>query len=575
MKAKILTIMVVALDLMACFAGVSKAAPIGTAWTYQGRLLDANDTADGKYDFQFKLYDDPNTNFPLAEVNVPEVDVINGYFTVNLDFGSGIFDGDSRWLEIFVRPGELSEPNDYTSLSPRRKVTPAPYALYAAKAGTDTDWIVAQQNMHSAVTGNVGIGVMMPGYKLDVDGDIKGTTGRFGTDQLSYGANLQVANKINIMDSSTDNPNLFIGDSITQFLQLRWDSAGDHAQLYTPAPYHIAFMPGGNVGIGTTVPEAELDIANPSGGPAMTVGRRSGYPSIRARSDASGGWLIIDSNGAGNVGLNHYDDGHVILVNGGGRVGIGTTGPEAKLSVQMETGTQLMPAVTPGLVIKDGQYNSAKQVDVQDSAGVSKFVINGAGKVGIATSSPQSELDVAGRTRTQVLEITERVGIGTDNPQVELDVVGRTRTKVLEITGGGDLAEPFNVCGQRSGQPGMVVCIDPENPGNLVVSKKTYDRTVAGVISGAGGVKPGMLMGQKGTSADGEHPVAMTGRVYCRADASNAEIRPGDLLTTSQTPGHAMKVTDHDRANGAILGKAMTGLEAGEKGLVLVLVALQ
>jgi hypothetical protein len=574
-SVKMLTMLILALSLLAWVSKVSEADSMGTAWTYQGRLLDANDTADGEYDFEFKLYDDPNANFPLAEVNVPDVDVINGYFTVDLDFGSGIFDGDSRWLEIFIRPGELSDPNDYTSLSPRREVTPAPYSLYAAKAGTDSDWILSEQNMHAGVTGNVGIGVMMPGYKLDVAGDIKGTSGRFGTDQLVLGANLQVANKINIMDDSTDNPNLFIGDSITQFLQLRWDSAGDHAQLYTPAPCHIALMPGGNVGIGTTAPEAGLDVANPSSGPAMTVGRKTGYPSIRARSDAAGGWLIMDSNSAGNVALNHYDGGHVILVNGGGRVGIGTTGPDAKLSVQMETGTQLMPAVTSGLVIKDGLYNSAKQVDVQDSAGVSRFVINGAGKVGIATGSPQSELDVAGKTRTEVLEITERVGIGTDNPQVELDVVGRMRTKVVEITGGGDLAEPFNVCGQRSGQPGMVVCIDPENPGNLVVSKKTYDRTVAGIISGAGGVKPGMLMGQKGTRADGEHPVAMTGRVYCRADASNAAIRPGDLLTTSQTPGHAMKVTDHDRANGAILGKAMTGLEAGDKGLVLALVALQ
>ncbi|NIP24243.1 MAG: hypothetical protein GWN67_02630 [Phycisphaerae bacterium] len=569
----ILTILV--MGLMFCIAQVIEATSMGTAWTYQGRLLDVNDTADGEYDFEFKLYDDPNANFPLAEVNIPNVDVINGYFTVNLDFGSGIFDGNSCWLEIFVRPGELSDPNDYKSLSPRREVTPTPYALYAAKAGTDADWIVLQQNMHASVSGNVGIGVMIPGYKLDVGGDIKGTTGRFGTDQLAFGANLQVANKINIMDDSTDNPNLFIGDNNMQFLQLRWDSTGDHAQLYTPAPYNIALMPGGNVGIGTTTPEAGFDVANPSGGPAMTVGRRTGYPSIRARSDAAGGWLIIDSNGAGNVGLNHYDDGHVILVNGGGRVGIGTTGPDAKLSIQMQTGTQLMPAVTPGLVIKDGQFNSAKQVDVQDSTGESRFVINGAGKVGIATDSPQSELDVAGKTRTQVLEITERVGIGTDNPQLELDVVGRTRTKVLEITGGGDLAEPFNVSGQQSGKPGMVVCIDPENPGNLVVSKKTYDRTVAGIISGAGGVKPGMLMGQVGTRADGEHPVAMTGRVYCRADASNGAIRPGDLLTTSQTPGHAMKVTDYDRANGAILGKAMTGLEAGQKGLVLVLVALQ
>jgi len=118
------------------------------------------------------------------------------------------------------------------------------------------------------------------------------------------------------------------------------------------------------------------------------------------------------------------------------------------------------------------------------------------------------------------------------------------------------------------------VCIDPERPGELVVSSRPYDHTVAGIISGAGGVKPGMLMSQSGTKADGHHPVALTGRVYCLADAANGAIRPGDLLTTSSTPGHAMKVTDHARAQGAILGKAMTGLKEGT-GLVLVLVALQ
>ena len=68
--------------------------------------------------------------------------------------------------------------------------------------------------------------------------------------------------------------------------------------------------------------------------------------------------------------------------------------------------------------------------------------------------------------------------------------------------------------------------------------------------------------------------VALTGRVYVLADASNGAIHPGDLLTTSRTPGHAMKVTDHTRGQGAILGKAMTGLSKG-KGMVLVLVTLQ
>lgn len=152
---------------------------------------------------------------------------------------------------------------------------------------------------------------------------------------------------------------------------------------------------------------------------------------------------------------------------------------------------------------------------------------------------------------------------------------GRVVTNELQITGGSDLSEQFDVKAAEDGiTPGMVVSIDPARPGQLMLSQIAYDNKVAGIISGAGGIKPGMMMGQAGTEADGQHPVALTGRVYCWADATGGAIQPGDLLTTAQRPGHAMKVTDHTKANGAILGKAMTSLEKGT-GLVLVLVSLQ
>ncbi len=153
--------------------------------------------------------------------------------------------------------------------------------------------------------------------------------------------------------------------------------------------------------------------------------------------------------------------------------------------------------------------------------------------------------------------------------------VGRVITPVLEITGGSDLSEQFDM-GDVSAltKPGMVVSIDPANPGKLTLSGGAYDRKVAGVISGAGGVNTGMLMGQKGSEADGDFPVALVGRVYVWADASNGPIVPGDLLTTAELVGHAMKVTDHALATGAILGKAMTGLSEGQ-GLILTLVSLQ
>ena len=145
---------------------------------------------------------------------------------------------------------------------------------------------------------------------------------------------------------------------------------------------------------------------------------------------------------------------------------------------------------------------------------------------------------------------------------------------MLQINGGSDLSEQFDVRASDDVQPGMVVCIDSDHPGKLTLSGNAYDRKVAGVVSGAGGVNTGMLMGQQGSIADGRHPIALSGRVYVWADASDQPIEPGDLLTTSDVAGHAMKVADYGKAQGAIIGKAMTSLAEGQ-GLVLVLVSLQ
>jgi len=149
---------------------------------------------------------------------------------------------------------------------------------------------------------------------------------------------------------------------------------------------------------------------------------------------------------------------------------------------------------------------------------------------------------------------------------------GRVTCTELEITGGADLSEKFPINGGEI-KPGMVVSIDPQKPGDLRIAAAEYDRAVAGIVSGANGVKPGMTLRQQGTIADGTYPVALTGRVYCRADATYGAIQPGDTLTTSNTPGHAMKATDFSRAQGATIGKAMSSLTEG-KGLVLVLVNL-
>ncbi len=137
-STKMLTILVLALalGLMLWSGRLSAAEPMGKGFTYQGHLYDSNNVANGLYDFEFKLYDDPCTGSQVgSDVNKPDVDVIDAYFTVELDFGSSVFDGNAVWLEIGVRPGDLNDPNTYTTLSPRQEITPTPYALYA-----ETSW---------------------------------------------------------------------------------------------------------------------------------------------------------------------------------------------------------------------------------------------------------------------------------------------------------------------------------------------------------------------------------------------------------------------------------------------------
>ena len=112
--------------------------PASTAFTYQGRLLDNNIAADNSYDLRFGLYGDPNSTVPHGMVFRDDVEVTDGYFTVELDFNdASVFNGNAMWLAIGVRPGELADPNTYTALSPRQPITAAPYASHALSTKWD------------------------------------------------------------------------------------------------------------------------------------------------------------------------------------------------------------------------------------------------------------------------------------------------------------------------------------------------------------------------------------------------------------------------------------------------------
>lgn len=135
-----------------------------------------------------------------------------------------------------------------------------------------------------------------------------------------------------------------------------------------------------------------------------------------------------------------------------------------------------------------------------------------------------------------------------------------------------DAAEDFDVLSDSDpAGPGDVLVIDDER--RLRRSTQAYDRRVAGVVSGAGDFRPGLVLDRHHDQAD-RLPVALMGKVFAKVTASPGGVRVGDLLTTSPVPGHAMRADDPMRAFGAVIGKALAPLPEGQ-GLVPILVSLQ
>lgn len=322
----------------------------------------------------------------------------------------------------------------------------------------------------------------------------------------------------------------------------------------------------GNVGIGTASPGARLDVAG----------------EIRGMATTQFAFKALNTSGQRIFGVETYNAGDP---SGNMRV-FDHTGYEAiRLSSALSTNSWIAPG-TPSAPAQfsigtDGSH--AAQLNVYQSSNTNYAAVfkNGGGNGrGVAIEGGSSGAavpllwvgDYTGTNSTLYVRGDHRVGIGTASPNSALEVAGTTTTQVLAITG-GDLAEPFSVVSSEKPDPGTLLVIDGASPGCLAVSRAAYDPRVAGVVSGAGGIMTGIKMYRAGAS-EGAVEVALSGRVYVRATSANGRITPGDLLTSANVPGYAMKASDLTRARGAVIGKAMSRLESGE-GLVLLLVQPQ
>lgn len=403
---------------------------------------------------------------------------------------------------------------------------------------------------------NIGIGVTAPKHRLSIAGGPLWTTNQWnGAIELQHGGAIG-------WQTNGEGQRAGLGHSNGGTYFFRTNS--DPGTGGSPATYDLVINDAGNVGIGTTTPQSKLDVAGlalirPGGtGGSIQFGNPNGETGMSIvgsrRADVRFNGSALSLAVSPNTGIPDPRNG--VVISASGNVGIGTVTPGTKLHVESSGAAEI--------TVKSFDERAILALD------------NGLSHPIRYVWTLESGL---GGTYTSLFGIYNR---NVNKPGLTIDGNLLVSVKALEITGGADFAENFDVSAEKYAgnpseseiQPGMVVAIDPANPGKLSLSGRAYDRRVAGIISGAGGVKPGMTMGQEQTLANGKYPVALSGRVYVWVDAARGAIQPGDLLTTSATPGHAMKARHTAQAQGAIIGKAMTGLKAG-KGLVLVLVTLQ
>ncbi len=568
--------------LIQTFLGiVASAQAQSTAFTYHGVLSFNRTAVTGLYDMQFALFGveagGAAVAGPLPKNAVP---VTNGIFTTRLDFMNGVFTGPPRWIEISVR---AAGNGNFQTLSPRQELTSSPYSIRSLTAADvangsvvkslntlkDNVTLVEGQNVRIIPEGNtLRISSTGTGGPWSLNGaNAYYNAGNVGIGTDNPQTTLDIRSPQHALTMTAFGPDVTFRDTGNGNARNVIQSVGGDLNFFTEnylnGTSQFSFLKlanNGNVGIGSANPVSRLEIV---GQDALSL---IGYQPLLTFQDANAGYARSRIQGVnGDIGLTTEAyissggatpwAGLLILKNGSGNVGIGTTSPSSKLEILAQDGLAIT-GFQPFLTLRDTGAGNARGI-----------IASGSGDLGFYPNS-----SIGGSPAVIIKNNSGNVGIGTGNPQAKLDVAGTVRTAVLTITGGADIAEPFKMSSEEIPK-GSAVVIDALNPGHLKLSTEAYDTHVAGVVSGANGIKPGISLHQEGAIEGGEN-VALSGRVYVQADASFGAIKPGDLLTTSDTPGHAMKVSDHVKAQGAILGKAMSELSEG-KGVVLVLVTLQ
>lgn len=475
----------------------------------------------------------------------------NAFGLLNLKVGSGTpsigtfstidWRNNAKFIEVLV---DVAGGTNYVTMGSTELLS-VPYAQFS-KNSSDSYLSKSGSNLYYN-EGNLGLGTSSPNRKLEINGNNAESGMR-----IAWGSTY---------------PTVY-GDilyNISGGLMLNSNAGGGgwaDISFQTNGTTKMFIESAGNVGIGTTTPDCRLVVKSMGSSDVFNIISDADNYLVRLRHTGNNSGALYLYDGSANNTILLYGGGSSYI--NGGNLGIGTSSPSAGLHLkgsdypasfmylESAAGNDAGFRLYEGTTAKWHIFNNSALggLQIYNTAGQTVFFANQSGNVGIGTTTPASRLDVRGN-------VTIR-----DNS---------TGTIAVELGTGLDYAEGFNVTDKTDIEPGTVLCIDSENPGNLKISSVAYDSKVAGIVAGANNLGSGISLGARSHDFN----VALAGRVYCNVDASELSIEVGDLLTTSSLPGFAMKVVNKEKAQGAILGKAMESLAKGQKGQILVLVTLQ
>jgi len=569
----------IAIALLCLLCSTVMAAPVTQNITYQGMLTNAAGTPlAGTYTVTFKLYEVSSGGVALA-TDTHSVQASKGVFTTQITAASGFFDGRALWLGITV--GADAE------MTPRQELRPVPYAL-SLRPGS---WITSN-DVSSALTLQTTGG----GRALNVSTSGMGSPGVYastiGNDSFGVSAYTQ----------GLSSPGVYVSTTGIH-------SSGVAASTSGMGSYGVAVSTGGATSPGVS---ATTGGATSPGVVAYTIGTGStgvsatttgiGSPGVTAKtSNSNSPGVNATTGGAGSPGVTvktsnsnspgvnatttgMYSPGFTATTGGVYSHGVyaRTTGSNA-FGVLAETGG-------------DGGYGVWVSTDGINSPGVAAYTA-GTSSPGVTVNtygatSPGVSVNTSGSNSKGVSVNTEgsnteairafAMGVGSYGAIIHSNQSYGLYAETSRIDSkygiytpdylyakgtqvpAADVAEYMPVTVDAT--PGTVLVIGPD--GKLMPSTIAYDTRVAGIVS----TEPGMSLGTREDGNFGEALIAVAGRVPCNVDASSAPVHAGDLLTTSNTPGYAMKATNPQI--GTILGKAMGSLESGT-GTIEVLVTLQ